>query len=280
MIKKISMIALSLSLLGCGNSKTEQAPAAENKADSAAAPEAKMNELADFEFHTLVINIPSPFEVIPKLAECGIPYNEELLNTTDKAGNYSTSTKKALNYGGYLSDLVYLTSNERFSQVKNYMKTCQSLAKALDCADSFNKVAGTSPDHEMTNKDSLNQIVDRVYGEMDLYLRNNDRLLAATQILVGSWIESQYITSSLLRSETKTSKNEILFKKVKEQKFTSEKLVELLKEFEKEKEMKSIIAGVKDLDKIYGEMTGDQISAPVLEKLNSKLAEVRKAMQN
>jgi hypothetical protein len=280
MIKKVIAISCTAVLMSCGGNTEKKAETTTTevkdtvKTAQEASPE---NELADFKFTTLVINIPSPFEIVGMLPKAGLTFNKELLNSVDNASKYTTSTKKGLNYGTYVVDLVYLSTNQQFAQIKPYFTTTRDLAKSLDCLESFDKVAGKRLEKSMDKADSINKVMDQLYGEMDGYLRSNDRLLTATQILIGSWVESQYITVSLLKSESKTDKNQVLFTKVNEQRNSLAKLVDLLKEYEKEKELKPIIDELKDLNKIYTDLkvgTPD-IDKALLEKIQAKLSAIR-----
>jgi hypothetical protein len=281
MLKKIIAVSCIAALVSCGNDSTKtettEAPKDTVKQVPQTQPE---NELADFEFHTLVINIPSPFEILTYLPKAGIPYNKSLINPTSNETKYTTTTKKGLNYGAYIVDLVYLSTNEQFSDVKTYFKTSRNLAQSLGCAESFDNISGSRLEKNIDQKDTINKVIDQIYIEMDSYLRSNERLLTATQILVGSWIESQYITISLIKDQAKTNENAILFDKVLQQNFTSQKLVQLLKEYEKEKDFKAMIDGVTELDKIYSGIKNGELDSATLGKLHAKLTEVRAKMVN
>jgi hypothetical protein len=85
-------------------------------------------------------------------------------------------------------------------------------------------------------------------------MRNNERALAATQMLTGSWIESQFITLSLIKNVSKNEKNAMLFDKVFEQKRHLASLVSLLKEYEKEKTFKPLIDQIYELNNQYSAM--------------------------
>lgn len=275
MIKKVITLSCLGLLFACGN-ETKPTVAAETKADTTK-KETTTNELADFKFTTLVINIPSPFEIISLLPKAGIPFNAALPNKTENESKYSTTTKKGLNYGVYVVDLIYLSTNEQFSQVKGYLKTTRSLAQSLDCAESFDKVAGARLEQNIDKKDTINKVIDQLYGEMDSYLRSNERLLTATQILVGSWVESQYLTTTLVKDVEKNASNEMLFTKINESKLVLDRLVELLGEFEKEKDFKPFITDLKDLQGTYKELkgTGSDIDKALLAKIQAKLAAMR-----
>lgn len=281
MMKKLITLSCAALLMSCGGSSTKPENG-ETKTDTAKKESISQptNDLADFQFHVLVINVPSPLEIITLLPKAGLPYNKALINATENETKYTTTTKKGLNYGSYIVDLVYLSTNEQFSEVKNYFKTSRTLAQSLGCAESFDNIAGSRLENNIDKKDTINKVIDQIYTEMDGYLRSNDRLLTATQILVGSWIESQYITVSLIKDQTKNKDNEILFQKVIQQNFTSQKLVELLKEYSKEKDFKAVIEGVTELDKIYSGIHNGELSNAILQKLHVKLSEVRAKVVN
>ena len=192
MIKKIIALSCVAVLTSCGGNNAEKATEATSSAvkdtTKKTAETSPTNELADFEFTTLVINIPSPFAIIGVLPKAGADFNESLLNPADKVAKYTTSTQKGLNYGTYVVDLVYLSTNQQYAQLKPYFKTSRDLAQSLDCLESFDKVAGKRLEKSMDKADTINKVMDQLYGEMDGYLRSNDRLLTATQILIGSWV--------------------------------------------------------------------------------------------
>ncbi len=280
MIKKIFLFSCVVLIASC-NTTTDTSNGTEPAKDTARSPATQPeNELADFKFHTLIINIPSPFEIITLLPKSNIPFKQGLVNATDNVTKYTTTTKKGLNYGVYVVDLVYLSSNEHFSEVKSYFKTSGSLAKSLGCAEIFENIAGPRLENNIDKKDTINKIIDQIYTEMDNYLRSNDRLLTATQILVGSWLESQYLTVGLIKDETKNKDNELLFQKVAQEGYTLEKLVQLLKEFEKEKDFKPFIEDLKDLQNLYKEYKGGDIEKTLLAKIYDKLSAIRGKVVN
>ena len=283
MIKKVIFFSVAVALISCNNSTNQTTT--ETKKDSVAKPSAAAaqptNDLADFEFHTLVINIPSPFTIISELPKAGLTFNKSLVNSADNASKYTTSSKKAMNYGSYIVDLVYLSTNEQFSDVKSYFKTCKDFAKSLGCADSFDKIAGSRIEKNIDKKDTINKVIDQIYTEMDGYLRSNDRLLAATQILVGSWVESQYITVGIIKDEAKNDKNKALFQKVTEQGNTVNKLVDLLNQFATEKEFSAVIDELKKLQTVYKDVkVGADIDKAQLAKIYDKLSGIRGKIVN
>jgi hypothetical protein len=163
--------------------------------------------------------------------------------------------------------------------VKGYLNASRNLAKSLDLVETFDKVVGNRLNQNSENKDSLKMVIDEAYYEVDNYMKNNDRALASTQMLTGSWIESQYITLNLIKDVTKNEKNAMLFDKVFEQKRHLASLVSLLKEYEKEKAFKPIIDQMNELNAMYNAMkVEDSSNAAFLNKLADAVSKIRNGL--
>ena len=166
MIKKIIAISCSAILISCGGNKPESSSETKTELKDTVKKEAETsptNELADFQFTTLVINIPSPFSIVGILPKAGVSFDQNLVNPVDKATKYTTSSKKGLNYGVYVVDLVYLSTNQQYAQLKSYFKTSRDLAKSLDCLESFDKVAGTNLEKNMDKTDEKFLHAERLF---------------------------------------------------------------------------------------------------------------------
>ncbi len=279
MFRKLVFVSSIAALCSCGNSSTETAtapqaaePVKDSTSVAAAQPE---NDMADFKFHKLVLNIPSPFEIINLLPKTGMEFNKSLINPTDNSSKYLSSFKKGLNYGVYGVDMIYLSTNDQYSDMKKYFATTRKLAKDLDAGESFDKIIGSRADKNVDSKDTMNKIMDDLYTEMDVYLKSNERLLTSTQITTGSWIESQSITMNLLNGKDKNTNNAILFQKVLEARNELKELLGLLKEYEADKEFKPLIKEMNDLGKIYNEITTNDIDKALMNKITEKLNSVR-----
>jgi hypothetical protein len=281
--KKILSLSIAIStvmLISCGGNKEAET----NNVDTAntattAAPESTVDEMVDFKFHFLTANIPSPMELVDALPKAGIPFSKEVLNPTESETKYNTSIQKAINFGIYSVDMAYLTTNEEFSMVKSYLNTSRNLAKSLDLTETFDKVVGNRLSQNSENKDSLKKVIDEAYYEVDNYMRNNERALAATQMLTGSWIESQYITLTLIKDVAKNEQNSMLFDKVFEQKRHLASLVSLLKEYEKEKAFKPVIDQIYELNTLYSSMKAEDASnKEFLNKLATSVAKIRNGL--
>ena len=73
-------------------------------------------------------SLPSPLETATLIKSAGAEYNEELLNKTANADNYTTIKKRALNLGIYTTDLSYASLFEQSQTSLNYMNASKKMA--------------------------------------------------------------------------------------------------------------------------------------------------------
>jgi hypothetical protein len=281
--KKILTLGFAVTTMiigSCGGNKEAETVTTDTSAVTATpAPESTVDEMVDFKFHYLTANIPSPMELVDALPKAGIAFSKDVLNPTENESKYNTSLQKAFNFGIYSVDMAYLTTNDEFSMVKSYLNTSRNLAKSLDLTETFDKVVGNRLSQNSENKDSLKKVIDEAYFEVDNYMRNNERALAATQMLTGSWIESQYITLTLIKDVAKSEQNAMLFDKIFEQKRHLASLVSLLKEYEKEKAFKPFIDQIYELNTQYSAMKLEDVTnKEFLNKMAGSVAKIRNGM--
>ena len=274
--------ALLLTVIACSNppANQESAPAAAEATQDTAAAE-PIDEAKEFKFSMVLADIPSPLEIINLLGKSHARFDKGLTNGTGNESRYTTSFKRGLNFGVYAIDLGYLAANDQFGNIQTYYNTTKNLAGSLDATEGFNKVAASRIKNYAENKDSVMRVVDEFYTQVDQYLRNNQRLQTATQMLVGGWVESQYLT---LNSVKGMENNEDL-NKIKEQIFMQKlhlgKIMTVLKDYEKDKEFMPIITEMGALNSIYQAIPASaSIDAATLQSLTDKVTAVRAKITN
>jgi hypothetical protein len=275
-MKLINPILISSALI-VAQSCQEKAPAPVAETPVAEVPQTPaepLDELRDFKFHKTIGNIPYPatdlFQTVKKSQSA---FDPALTNPVEKAAKYTGSTQKALNYGVYSMDLMYLAMFDRHSELKKYFATSRTMAKELDMSESFERYASESTLAALESNDSLVALVNSMYGEVDNYLRNNDRLNAASLILVGSWVESQYVSLSIVKGMPNAADYSA---KVYEQKLTLLNLLNMLEEFKGDKALAPTIASLKALMKVYDGINSADEVAPKLNDIYNGTAAVRK----
>ena len=269
----IAAVAVSVTLLSCGGDKNATDPnSTQGTVEQDTTP---IDEVATFRFSYTIANLPSPIVIFDEFTKSDLPTDVSLLNPSGNVKNYSTTMKQAFNYGVYGVDLAYLVINERNTDIYDYYTSCKTLAEELNLGETFKKFVDRF-EANSENRDSLTRVIDEAYGATDAYLRSNERLETASEILAGSWLECQYITVHLLKNVKRTNANDILFQRVWEQRVYLDNIAKVLGEFSGNPEMAPIKADFDSLLEIYKEPSDSKaIDAAFLKKLGDKLTQVR-----
>ena len=100
------------------------------------------------------------------LQTTGAEFNESLINPRDKADQYASITNKAaLNLGVYAADIGYLVSYEKTQEAIDYLNSAKALADGLGIIGSFDVEVLNQFEKNLSNKDSLTQLLDRTVKE-------------------------------------------------------------------------------------------------------------------
>ncbi|HNF32152.1 MAG TPA: hypothetical protein PLU51_07035 [Bacteroidia bacterium] len=268
----LSTVIAGLLLTGsCSNKSGE-----ENKEQTAETKDTMpVSEVATFQFTYTIANLPPPMQVLDEFSKSKLEVNTSLLNPAESADKYMTSLKQAMNYGIYGVDLGYLVVNNRTLDAIKYYNTAKKLAAQLGMEETFNQFVNRFETNS-NNRDSLTRVIDDAYAATDAYLRSNKRLETASQVLAGSWLECQYLTVKSLLTASRNADNEILYKRVWEQRLYLDNITKLLSEFADNDEVKKIKSDYEALLAIYKEPSDEkQIDKAFLTRLASGLEKAR-----
>ncbi len=267
--------ALMLLTACTGNKHTQEEG---QSADSVAAPvdTTPISEEGVYMFNYAIINLPSPINVLNEYAAAGLPVDVDLLNPYENVDKYQTTVSRALNFGIYGIDLAYLVVNKHVPDLMNYYNSSRKLALELNIAETFDRFT-TRFEANSSNRDSLLRIIDDAYTNTDRYLRTNERLETASEILAGSWLEAQYITVSLLKNEVRTEANDSLYNHIWQQSYHLDNISKIFSELNSTPEVKAIKREMDALLAMYKELKSSKDVTPeYISKLSAKLTEVRK----
>ncbi|MDA3891384.1 MAG: hypothetical protein PF517_06920 [Salinivirgaceae bacterium] len=176
----------------------------------------------------IFFNLPSPIELTQTLLASDNPYNNDLLNPVENLKTYETSSKLAMNFGVYGADLCYCRVYDQLQQSISYLATIRKITEKLQIPESEGSETINRIEENIANSDSIFKIIADTYAGADGYLKENDRDLTATFILVGGWVEGMYFAVEI--NNTAENKNELDLK-IAEQKFSMENLMMLINEY-------------------------------------------------
>ncbi len=251
-------ILASLSLVSCGpkDKKDEKSDEFDNAAKSLEA-----------EVKQLTYNIPPPCEIPYTLEATGAEYNQSLINDRKKADAYgSQSDKAAMNLGVFTADIGYLSSYGKTQESIDYLNACKSLADKLGVTGSFDPAMLKKFEENIGNKDSLCLLLDNSMKRTDEYLKQGNNQKLGALLVTGSFVESLYISTGIIRSYDKTilpesQKNLILtplMSLVIKQKKSVSEVAKMLASVDQTGPIPGIVADFKELETSYNSLNIDE----------------------
>lgn len=190
-------------------------------------------------------NVPSPIEMATVLHESGALYKPEILLSYKVENKYVNVPKQALILGVYGSDLSYVRLFDQIQQSINYLSSIKKLTEELNIPEEQGSFIVSRLENNMDNRDSLLQIVSETYSSADTYLKESERGNTATLIVLGGWIEALYISTNIV--EFDNAKNKSVINRIGEQKYSLNNLIELIKAYPNDIELKEYLPLMNDL---------------------------------
>ena len=272
-----AMLCASVLIVSCGSNKNGSENQATTIASSDTTP---VNQEAQFKFDFAIGNLPNSSMVLGEISKAELPVNTALLNATDNVDKYATSLKQSFNFGIYGVDLGYLVVNSRLPEMLDYLSCTKKLADKLNLSETYNEFVNRFTSNR-DNKDSLEVINLEAYTATEKYLKTNERLVSATEVLTGSWLEGQYLTVNLLKAENRSEKNEAMYERVYEQGLHLGHIIEIFNELKNDTELMDFKKDFDDLLTMYKELhSSKDVTKDYLEKLSGKITAVRSRIVN
>lgn len=221
------------------------------------------DETLKSQIEDLVYKIPDPAEIPYILQTTGADYNESLLSPVSKADTYmGRSDKAALNLGVYAADIGYLSSYEKTQEAVDYMNTCRTLADNLNIIGTFDTDLVDRFEANISNKDSLAQLLNSTVDQTETFLKNDNRNELAAQVVTGSFIEGLYISTGLVKTYPKDllpddSRNLVLtpiIRTILDQKESVSELKKMLSTVDQSDPVASIVADLGELEQAYSKL--------------------------
>lgn len=148
-----------------------------------------------------------PVTEIPYLLMAtGAEYNQNLLNDRRRVLDYgSQMDKAALNLGIYAADIGYLCSYDKTQESIDYMNACKRLADNLGVTGTFDPSFLKEFESNIGNKDALAKLLDKAIKQTGDYLKSNNQSKLAALLIAGSFTESLYISTGIVKTYPKNT---------------------------------------------------------------------------
>ncbi len=195
----------------------------------------------------ILISMLAPSDMAVMLIDNpALHFNKDIINPSSNFEKYNTNSKIALNIGIYTADLSYASLFDQEQVTYDYLDIVKNMSEEIGITQSIEKRHLDMIKNNKLDKDDMIKIINESFMNTDAYLRENNRQKVITMILIGGWVEAQYIAVSLSGGSPET--NPQLTESILAQKISLELMNLALKNVKDDK----VLSPLKnDIDKIY-----------------------------
>jgi len=190
------LILLLFACISCRNSSNNNAGFVFPEADSI--PIGETEKLSTEAIEEIARNISSPVEIANLLQALAVPFSPDYLASSIDANKQTTSFDKAFTLGVLGADLGYLNMYEKTGSSIDILSSIKKLAEGIRVGQFFDFETIKRLSLNKSNLDSLLYLSIDSYTQIDEYLRGNDRGQLSALMIIGVWIEGQYLATQVI----------------------------------------------------------------------------------
>jgi len=256
----IILLFSMLAFISCRNSSNNSGQFVFPEADSIPVSEAL--KLSPEAIADISKNITSPVEIANLLQKLEVPFSQSYLASSIDANKQSTNFGKALKLGILGADLGYLNIYERTGSSLEILSSIRKLAEDIKVGQYFDFETIKKLSQNKSNLDSLLSLSINSYTQIDTYLRDNDRGHLSALMIIGVWIEAQYLATQVVSQYP----SKILADRIAEQKIILNDLMLLISPYcNRDPEFTNLCKNLQEIKEKYREIRitysqGDPVS--------------------
>ena len=144
-------------------------------------------------------NMSSPVEIANMLQVMSVPFSSDYLASSLDPNKQQTAFDKALTLGILGADLGYLNMYEKTGSSIDVLSSIRKLAEGIRVGQFFDFETIKRLSLNKSNLDSLLFLSIDSYTQIDKYLRDNDRGQLSALMIIGVWIEAQYLATQVVK---------------------------------------------------------------------------------
>lgn len=223
---------------------------------------------------TVAYPLPEPFEVYGMLEDIGASYLGDVLNPVANSEKYLTQKSQALGIGVYAADLGYAVTYNKQEDVKAYSLTLKSLIDGLGVKIDYAKLQDEASRQKLADKDSLVGFVTNTFYDTYSFLSKESVPALSGLMAAAAWVEGLYIATHI---SDDTFNNTEIVKIIYGQGESLAKLIDLLKNFESDERVGSLLGAFGKLKALYDE-AGDSLTKEQLQGITTTIETIRKSI--
>ncbi len=191
------LLIIACSCYSCRNSSKKTAEFIFPEADSV--PLGESEKLSSEAIEEISKNISSPVEIANLLQMMSVPFSPDYLASSIDPNKEVTAFEKALSLGILGADLGYLNMYERTGSSIDILSSIRKLAEGIKVGQFFDFETIKRLSLNKSNLDSLLFLSIDSYTQIDKYLRDNARGQLSSLMIIGVWIEGQYLATQVVK---------------------------------------------------------------------------------
>lgn len=239
----LAMTALQFTSCGGCQQSSQQQPPMDAKKDS-------MDQARIEQLKKIFFNIPSPIEMASLIKKEGYSYDKKMLNPVENVDKYIGEAKQAINLGIYGADLSYASIFDQKQESMVYFAAAKKLASAMSIEGGINDSVVTKLAENQDNRDSILKIVTSAYGDLNGYLKENDRIEISALVISGGWLEALHLSLQYAQK----SKGDALKTRIGEQKLVLENLLNYYSSFDSKPVLNDMKNDLLEIQKVLSQV--------------------------
>lgn len=148
---------------------------------------------AKVEASEVIYSLALPTDISQLFEDTGTGFNSELLIPLDKIPLYENPGMMALILGALGVDLSYCKLFDRVLESAECYNHIELLADNLKLPYNIFEKSSKDLEQFVSEPDSLTELINQVYRDMDTYYKSNNQESFASLSLLGGWLEAMYI---------------------------------------------------------------------------------------
>ncbi len=140
--------------------------------------------------------LPQPFALVSSFENVNLKYDVTRMNAPENVENYNSEGKKILNFGVYITDLVFSIIHEKPQSSLNYFNTVKEMADHIGMGSIFTQESlADSIEKNIANREKMEYLLIDVHEKSQEYLESNEMRLLASIQFAGAWSEGMFLAT-------------------------------------------------------------------------------------
>lgn len=146
---------------------------------------------------SVIYSLHLPTDISRLFEETGTGFNPDLLMPHERIPLYDDPGQMALLLGALGVDLSYCKLFDRFLESAECYNQIELLADNLNLPGEIFEKTSVNIERYMDNPDSLTELINQVYSDVDKHFKENGQEALASLSLLGGWFEAMYIAVNI-----------------------------------------------------------------------------------